>query len=74
VPPSFEVKRPLPGPPLSRPQVLMSICHMPANSLRGFFGSIASSEQPVFSSTNSTRSQFLPPSVVRNTPRSGWGP
>ncbi len=73
-PPSCERNSPLPGPPLTRPQVCISSCHMPANSTRGFFGSIAMSEQPVFSSTNSTFVQVAPPSVVLNTPRSGCGP
>src|SRR3954463_13132209 len=71
---SREVKRPLPGPPLSRPQVLISSCHIPANRMRGFFGSMPMSEQPVFSSTNRVLVQVLPPSLVRNTPRSGCGP
>src|SRR4030095_10397662 len=74
MPPSFVTNRPLPGPPLSRPHVLILSCHIPAKSLRGFEGSMASDEQPVFSSTNRVRSQVLPPSVVRNTPRSCCGP
>ena len=74
VPPSRERNSPLPGPPLSYPQACTSTCHIPARTMRGFFGFMAMSEQPVFSSTNSTRSQLLPPSVVRNTPRSCWGP
>ena len=35
---------------------------------------MARSEQPVFSSTNSTFVHVVPPSVVRKTPRSGCGP
>ena len=68
------MKSPLPGPPLSRPQVWISSGHMPAKRMRGFFGSIAMSEQPVFSSTKSVLVQVLPPSVVRKTPRSCCGP
>ena len=73
-PPSPEIKRPLPGPPLSLPQVWISSCHMPAKRIRGLFASMARSEQPVFSSTKSALSQVLPPSVVRKTPRSCCGP
>src|SRR6266545_5794135 len=73
-PPSRERNTPLPGPPLSGPHGFNWSCHMPARRIRGFFGLIARSEQPVFSSTNNTRSQLLPPSVVRKTPRSACGP
>ena len=52
----------------------MSIGHIPAKRMRGLVGSMAMSEHPVFSSTKSTRSQVLPPSTVRYTPRSCWGP
>lgn len=41
---------------------------------RGLCGSKDNPEQPTFSPANSTRSQCWPPSVVRNTPRSCWGP
>jgi len=74
MPPSVDLKSPLPGPPLSRPHVWISICHMPAKSTRGFDGFIAMSEQPVFSSTKSVRCHVLPPSAVRKTPRSSCGP
>ena len=40
----------------------------------GLFGSIVTSTAPVFSSTNNTRSQVSPPSVVRYTPRSCCAP
>src|SRR4029450_13034389 len=62
-PPSLERYIPLPGPPLSRPQVWISSCHIPANRTRGLLGSITRSEQPVFSSTNSVFAQVLPPSL-----------
>ncbi len=64
---------PLPAPPLSIAHGCISTCHVPAQIVRGFFASIDRPEQPVFSSTNSTRSQWPPPSVVRNTPRSCCG-
>ena len=73
-PPSLLRKMPEPGPPLSRPQVHIRICHIPANSSAGFAGLITTSEAPVFSSTNSTRSQVSPPSLVRKIPRSSCGP
>ena len=73
-PPSVDLNSPLPGPPLVRPHVWISICHNPAYSVRGLDGSIARSLQPVFSSTNSTRVHVPPPSMVRNTPRSCCGP
>src|SRR5215471_1136371 len=47
---------------------------MPAKRMRGLRAFIAMSEQPVFASTNNARTQLLPPSTVRNTPRSSWGP
>ena len=72
-PPSRLRKIPLPGPPLSRPQVHIRICHIPANSRFGFAGLMTTSEAPVFSSTKSTRSQVPPPSVVRKIPRSSCG-
>ena len=73
-PPSRETNTPLPGPPLNIAHVCISTCQVPANSVRGLLGSIARPEQPVFSSTNRTRSQCWPPSVVRKTPRSCCGP
>ena len=66
--------RPLPFPPLVLPHVWISSCHIPANRIRGLRASIAMSAQPVFSSTKSVRCQVLPPSAVRNTPRSCCGP
>jgi len=48
--------------------VCISSGHIPANTMRGLFGSIAMSEQPKFSSVKRTRSQFFPPSVVRTRP------
>src|SRR4030095_11596985 len=73
-PPSVDLNNPLPGPPLSLPHARISLVHIPSKRMREFDGSIAMSEQPLFSSVNKTLSQFLPPSTVRNTPRSGCGP
>ena len=73
-PESRLTKMPLPGPPLSRPQVHIRICHIPANRSRAFAGLTTISEAPVCSSTKRTRSQEAPPSSVRKTPRSGCGP
>ena len=50
-PPSVDLKRPLPGPPLSKPQGERRIWYIPAKSTRGFEGSMARSTAPVFSST-----------------------
>src|SRR5215510_9349845 len=73
-PPSFVICTPLPGPPLNCPHVCCSACHMPARRMLGFFASIERPEHPVLPSTNSTRFQLTPPSVVLKTPRSSWGP
>ena len=64
----------LPGPPLSSPHVCCSACQKPASRIPGFFASIDRPEHPVFPSTNSTRFQLAPPSVVLKTPRSSCGP
>src|SRR5437773_1710989 len=64
---------PLPGPPLSRPPAWLSICHTPGNRIRGFFGFIGRSEQPVFWSTKSVRAHVWPRPVLGNTPRSCCG-
>jgi len=65
VPPSVDLNTPLPGPPLYLPQVKMVISQVPAKRTSGLVGSMSISETPVFSLTNSTRSQVLPPSLVR---------
>ena len=64
-PPSRVIQSPLPGPPLIRPQVRSASCHIPANRIRGLFGSMTMSEAPVSSSTKRTFSQVSPPSIVR---------
>src|SRR5690348_14235958 len=74
VPPSCERNTPLPAPPLSIFQVCITSDHMPAAIVFGSLGSSERLEQPVLGSTNSTRCQVRPPSVVRYTPRSSCGP
>src|SRR4051812_44306044 len=74
LPPSVVLNRPLPGPPLENECGVRKTSHNPAYRMSGFFGSMTRSTAPVLSSRNSTRSQFLPPSFDRNTPRSGLGP
>ena len=64
-PPSRVMYTPLPGPPLYIAHVCITTCHVPAISTFGSFASIEMPEQPVFGSTNSTRSHVSPPSVVR---------
>ena len=48
--------------------------HIDAYTMRGLFTSIDRSAAPVLSLRNSTFFHVVPPSVVRNTPRSGEGP
>src|SRR5450756_1508836 len=74
VPPSVLLNRPLPDPPLESECGVRKTSHMPAYRTSGFFWSMARSTAPVLSSRNSTRSQALPPSFDRKTPRSGFGP
>src|SRR5690348_10062058 len=73
-PVSRDTYTPLPGPPLNMAHVCMTTSHVPAKSTPGLVASIERPEQPVFSLTNSTRFHVVPPSVVRNTPRSSCGP
>src|SRR6185312_6099984 len=70
---SCEMYTPLPAPPLSSAQVRTLNCHVPASTVSGFAGSMLSPLQPVSSLTNSVCFHVLPPSVVRNTPRSCCG-
>src|ERR1044072_1842690 len=53
---------------------LRSTVHIEASSVFGFLTSIVTSIAPVRSLTLSTCSHVLPPSLVRQTPRSGLGP
>ena len=72
-PPSVDLNRPLSGPPLINSHGFRSTCQKAAYRMRGLDGSIAISMAPALSLRNSTRSQFLPPSVVRYTPRCSLG-
>src|SRR5690349_21801816 len=74
VPPSVVLKSPVPGPPLESEYGVRNTSHSPTYSTSGLFGSIARSTATVLSSRNSTRSHVLPPSFVRKTPRSEFGP
>src|ERR1051326_1751075 len=74
VPPSVDFQMPLPAPPLVRPHVWISICQNVAYNTRGLVGSITSSFAPLESFTNSTFSQFLPPSIVLFIPFSACRP
>src|SRR5687768_12203209 len=55
---------PLPGPPLVRPHVFTSICHVAAKRVLGSVGCMTTSIPPVLSLTNRTRCQVRPPSAV----------
>src|SRR5579875_405627 len=59
--------------PLTCVHGLRCSVHIPAYSTFGLEGSISMSLAPVVSLTYSTLFQFLPPSVVMNTPRVGEG-
>src|SRR5215213_11818241 len=75
VPPSVDLNKPLSGPfhaPFSQGPCLPA--HKTAYTVLEFFGSMTTCMAPVFSSLYSTRSQVLPPSRVRYTPRSALGP
>src|SRR5689334_20865749 len=73
-PPSVVFHKPLRPPPAFMPQGVRWNFHIDAKRMRGFDGSIVRSIAPVESSRKSTFFHVLPPSVVRNTPRSAFGP
>src|SRR5690348_3048829 len=72
-PPSVDFQMPPSVLPLSSVHGLRCMVHMPASRTFGFEGSIWMSLAPVVSLTYSTFFQFLPPSVVMNTPRVSLG-
>ena len=72
-PPSVDLKRPEPGPPLSILYSFRYACHSAAYRTFGFDRSTEMSIAPVLSSRYSTFRQVRPPSVVLNTPRSALG-
>ena len=73
-PPSVLFHRPLRPAPASMPHGVRWNFHIDAYTMRGLFTSIDRSAAPVLSFRNRTFFQVAPPSVVRNTPRSGDGP
>ena len=73
-PPSVERKSPPSMLPESIDQGLRSTVHAAANSVFGFFTSIEMSATPVLSLIVRTCSHVFPPSFVRKTPRSLFGP
>src|SRR4030081_3310983 len=73
-PPSVDLYRALPGPVLEMSHGVRRTCHVVTYRTSGLDGSIAMSAAPGLSSTNRAFCQLLPPSFVRNTPRSVFGP
>ena len=63
-PPSVDLNRPLPGPPLDIWYSTRYASHSAANITFGFLRSIATSTAPVLASRNSTFFHVLPPSVA----------
>ena len=72
-PPSVDLNRPLPGPPLDIVYSRRNASHSAAYMTFGFRASIEMSTPPVCSSRKSVRFQVLPPSVLLKTPRSSLG-
>src|SRR5205814_6209433 len=73
-PPSVDLKRPLPGPPLDICHDTRYASHIAAYRMFGLFRSMARSIAPVLLSRKRTLRHVLPPSCERNTPRSSLGP
>src|SRR6476660_6562610 len=69
-PPSVDLKRPLPGPPLDIWYSTPYASHSAAKITLGLRRSIEMSTAPVFASRTSVFFQVLPPSVLLKTPRS----
>ena len=63
VPPSVDLYKPLPGPPLVTFQGVRPCSHIAAYKMVGLFISIDNSAQPVLSSINKTLFQVAPPSI-----------
>ena len=72
-PPSVDLYRPLPGPPLDIWYSTRYASHNAANTTLGLRRSMATSAAPVLPSLNSTFFQDLPPSALLKTPRSSLG-
>src|SRR5213076_149771 len=73
-PPSVDLKRPLPTPPLDICHDTRYASHIAAYRMFGLFRSMARSIAPVLLSRKRTLRHVLPPSCERNTPRSSLGP
>src|SRR5262245_14512563 len=69
-PPSVDLNKPLPGPPLDIWYSTRYASHNAANITDGFLRSMVMSTAPVFALRNNFRCQVLPPSVDLKTPRS----
>src|SRR6476469_1036405 len=69
-PPSVDLNRPLPGPPLDIWYSTRYASHRAAKITFGFFRSRARSTAPVLLSRNRVFFHVLPPSALLNTPRS----
>src|SRR5262245_19930890 len=74
LPPSVLCHRPLPGPPPTNPHADRWRSYIETHRFSGLLGSMMRSVAPVSRLPNRTFVQFLPPSVVLNTPRSSFGP
>src|SRR5919204_3168275 len=72
-PPSVDLNRPLPGPPLDIWYSIRYASHSAANTTLGLRRSIATSAAPVLPSRNSTCFHVLPPSMLLKMPRSSLG-
>src|SRR5215211_4038099 len=73
-PPSVLFHSPLRPPPAFMPHGVRWNFYIDADRIRGFVGSMVRSIAPVESLRYSTLRHVLPPSVVRKTPRSAFGP
>src|SRR6185312_12052216 len=74
VPPSVDLYRPLPGPPLSERQGRRRNWYIAAYTIWLLLGSNSTSTAPVLSSLYRTFFQVWPPSSERKRPRSALGP
>src|SRR5439155_26277807 len=72
-PPSVDLNRPLPGPPLDIEYSTRYASHSAAYMVLGSRRSMATSTAPVLLSRNSTFRQVWPPSVLLKSPRSSLG-
>src|SRR3954453_8729322 len=73
-PPSVDFHSAEPSPPLSKKYAPRLKRHVDAYRMRGFDGSMFRSTAPESRLTKRIRSQFLPPSRERYTPRMSFGP